>query len=97
MRKSKSGPEELAALARAAAMAGISEEHLASLLRALRLPVPPIGLSMKQAAAFSGLSRAELYEMKREGLLPVHKRGNRSVVLWEDLWAALHALPLAGD
>jgi hypothetical protein len=44
----------------------------------------------------SGLSRATMYNLFSQGLLTPRKYGSKTLILYADLVAFLHGLPLAG-
>jgi hypothetical protein len=57
----------------------------------------PVTVSVQQAVAISGLSRATIYNLFSQGLLKPRKYGTRTLILYADLVAFLHGLPMAGE
>jgi hypothetical protein len=56
----------------------------------------PVTVTVQQAVEISGLSRATMYNLFSQGLLTPRKYGTRTLILYTDLVAFLHSLPLAG-
>lgn len=56
----------------------------------------PIAVSVAQACALSGLSRASLYRAAAAGKLPLRKLGSRTVILVDELRGFLGDLPVGG-
>ena len=56
----------------------------------------PISVSVAQACALSGLSRATLYRAAAAGKLPLRKLGTRTVILVDELRGFLGGLPVGG-
>lgn len=54
----------------------------------------PIGHSISEVSAITGLSNGKLYLDIGKGLLKAHKAGNRTLVLHSDLLEYLQSLPL---
>jgi hypothetical protein len=59
-------------------------------------PPIPVTVTVQQAVEISGLSRATMYNLFSQGLLTPRKYGTRTLILYTDLVAFLHGLPLAG-
>ena len=55
----------------------------------------PVTVTVQQATAISGLSRASIYNLFTQGLLKPRKYGTKTLILYADLVAFLHGLPLA--
>jgi hypothetical protein len=54
-----------------------------------------VTVTVQQATAISGLSRASIYNLFTQGLLKPRKYGTKTLILYADLVAFLHGLPLA--
>lgn len=50
-----------------------------------------------EAAKALGVSRTQVYRMRRAGILPIVKLMGRSLVRHDDLQAVLNRAPLLGD
>lgn len=62
--------------------------------RRSRAAVPlPLAMSVPDAGRAVGLSRSRMFELVREGAIPVRKCGKRSVILTADLTTWLESLP----
>ena len=61
------------------------------------LALAPVTVTVQQAVAISGLSRATFYNLFADGRLKPRKYGTRTLILYADLIAFLHGLPLAGE
>ena len=59
-------------------------------------PLIPVTVTVQQAVEISGLSRATMYNLFSQGLLKPRKYGSKTLILYADLVAFLHSLPLAG-
>jgi hypothetical protein len=57
----------------------------------------PVTVTVQQAMAISGLSRATFYNLFADGRLKPRKYGTRTLILYAELVAFLHGLPLAGE
>ena len=53
-----------------------------------------MGLSIVEAAAFSGVGRSKIFEEIREGRLPARKAGRRTIILQEDVQKWVTSLPM---
>lgn len=53
----------------------------------------PLSYSIDGAVHASGIGRTMLYELIKDGRLPIRKAGRRTLILHADLQAALEALP----
>lgn len=56
--------------------------------------MPPLALTMSEAAQVSGLSRTALYEALNRGDLLARKAGRRTLIGYSDLQAYLASLPI---
>lgn len=57
-------------------------------------PLAPLGLSVESAATVSGIGRTNLFRAIKDGRLPAHKYGRRTVILTSDLEEFLRNLPI---
>lgn len=57
----------------------------------------PLSVSVRDAAAITGLSEYEIRKAINKGELPARRRGVRIVILRDDLSAWLRSLPLAAE
>jgi excisionase family DNA binding protein len=55
-----------------------------------------LALSVNEACTLSSLGRTTFYKYLKNGKLPAHKCGSRTVVLRDELEQALKCLPRAG-
>ncbi|GLU29630.1 MULTISPECIES: helix-turn-helix domain-containing protein [Brucellaceae] len=53
-------------------------------------------LSIAQTARFLGIGRSTLYNLIKEGRLPVRKLGKRTLILRDDLDQFVASLPVKG-
>lgn len=53
----------------------------------------PIGLTIEDAAKFSGIGRTSLFKAIKAGKLRARKAGARTIVTYDDLKAFVEALP----
>ena len=60
----------------------------------IRAPTP-FAMSVQAACEWSGLSRATLYRLIKDGRLPIRKCGARTLVLTDELAACIRAMPAA--
>ncbi len=68
--------------------------------RPTELNVPslaPVTITVQQAVAISGLSRATIYNLFNQGALKPRKYGTRTLIIYSEFAAFLHGLPLAGE
>ena len=55
-----------------------------------------LALSVKEACKYSSIGRTTLYKLLKNGLITARKCGRRTIVLRDELDAALKSLPRAG-
>jgi len=55
-----------------------------------------LAFSVKEACEFSSLGRTTIYKYLKDGLIPAHKCGRRTIFLRDELEQALKSLPRVG-